>query len=103
MQLAVRTQWATAVGHAVTDLELRDLAANRIHHASAFCAKARRQGWRRIQAAAEIGVDEVQADGLVPHTHLLWPRFCRGVVHILKHFGATMGAELDTFGHLHFS
>ena len=103
MQLAVGAQWATAVGHAVTDLELGDLAAHRIHHTGAFCTQARWQGWRRIETAAEIGVDKIQADGLVTHANLLRAWFCRGVVHILKYFGAAMGTELDTFGHLHFS
>ena len=100
VQLAVGTQWTTAVGHTVANLELGDFAADRIDHAGAFCAQARWQGWRRVQTAAEIGVDEVQADRLVTHAHLLRARLRWGVVHILKHFGAAMGAELDTFCHL---
>eukprot|EP01132_Coremiostelium_polycephalum_P020350 gene20351-biopygen11280 len=101
MQFAVGAQRAAAVGHAIADLELSDFAAHRINHAGTFCAQARRQGRWCIQAAAEIGVDEVQANGLVLHANLLRAGFCRGVVHILKHFGAAMGTELDTFGHLH--
>ncbi|MOA14114.1 hypothetical protein D3C78_1341980 [compost metagenome] len=101
MQVAVGPQRAAAICHAVTDLEARHVTAHRIDHASTFCAKARWQGRRSIEPATEVGVDEVQADGLVADTHLLRARFGRLIIHILKHFGAAVGAELDTFGHLH--
>ena len=103
MQLAVGTQRTAAVGHAVANFELADFTAHRVHHASAFRTKARWQRGRRVEATAEVGVDEVQADGLVAHPNLLWARLRWRVVHIFKYFGAAMGAELDTFGHLHFS
>ena len=103
VRLAVGTQRAAAVGHTVADFELADFTANGIDYASTFRTQTRWQGRRRIEATAEVGVDEVQADRLVAHPNLLWARFRWRVVHIFKYVGAAMGAELDTFGHLHFS
>jgi len=94
---------ATAVGHAVTDLELGDLTAHRIDDTCAFRTQSRWQGRRCIQPAAVVSVDEVQANGFVKHSNLLRSWLGRCVVHILKYFGAAVGAELDSFGHLHFS
>jgi len=48
VQFAVGTQWPTAVGHAVADLELADLAAHGVDHTGTFGAQARRQGRRRV-------------------------------------------------------
>ncbi|MNI40539.1 hypothetical protein D3C73_947640 [compost metagenome] len=61
VHVAVGTQWATAVGHAIADLEASHRAAHGLDHARTFGAHARRQGRRRVKTAAEVGVDEIQA------------------------------------------
>ena len=102
MQFAVGTQRAGGVGDAVTHLEALDLTANRLDHPGTFGAQARGQRWRLVQAAAEIGVDEVQADGAVGHTHFARAWRCRLVVTIFQHVAAAVLAELDTLGHRGF-
>jgi hypothetical protein len=98
MQLAVGAQRPGGVGHAVADLKLLDLGADRLDDAGALVAQARRQRRWRVQAAAEIGVDKVQADRLV-----LYPYFMEAwggglVVEIVEDFGTAVAAELDTLG-----
>ncbi|MNQ74424.1 hypothetical protein D3C85_891790 [compost metagenome] len=99
VQLAVGAQRPGSVGHAVADLELADLGADRFDDAGALVAQARRQGRWRIQAAAEIGVDEVQADRLIVHADLVGAGCGWLVVAVLEYFGAAVAAELNTLGH----
>ncbi|MNO77277.1 hypothetical protein D3C76_683800 [compost metagenome] len=99
MNFAIGAQRAAAIGHAIADLEAGHVAADRLDHACTLRAEARWQGWRRVQAATVIGVDEVQADGLVGYAHFLRTWLGGLVIHILEHFGAAMGAELDTLCH----
>ncbi|MNN14529.1 hypothetical protein D3C81_1275990 [compost metagenome] len=99
MHLAVRPQRAAGMGHAVADLEPGHTLAHRLDHARSFSTQARRQGRRRIQPAAEVGIDEVQADCMVTHTHLLWAERGRGEFHQLQYFRAAMLSELDTLCH----
>ncbi|MNZ35112.1 hypothetical protein D3C78_525020 [compost metagenome] len=101
VNLAVSAQRAAAISHAIADLEPGHFAADRVDHARAFRTQTRWQGRWRVEAAAVIGVDEVQADGLVGHAHLLRAGLGGLVVHILKYFRAAMGTELDTLCHLH--
>ena len=100
VQFAVGAQRAAAVRDAVTDLEPCNVAAHRLNNACTFRAQAGRQGWRCVEAAAEIGVDEIQADSLVGYAHLI--RAGRGgfVINKLEYFGTAVGAELDTLCHL---
>src|SRR5690606_19785151 len=95
----VRTQRAGGVGDPVADLEAAHRAAQRLHLAGTLGAQAGRQRWRQVQAAAEIGVDEVQADGAVAHPHFMGAGLGGRVVAVLEHLGAAVGAELDTLGH----
>ena len=62
--------------------------ANRFDHARGLDAKARRQG-RRIEARAEIGVREIQADGHVPNANLAGAGIADLYRLEAKHLGAT--------------
>ncbi len=99
VMLAVGTQRTGGVGDALADLPLIDALSHRLDHASAFGAQARRQAWRRVEAAAEIGVDEIQADGVVAHAYFTG----RGDGHLdldlFENLGTTVLAELDALRH----
>ena len=68
------------IGDAIADLEFLHLRADRFDHARAFHAERERQRVR-VQPAAVIDVDEVEAD--------------RGVAH--QHLARAGGADLDLF------
>lgn len=100
MHLAVGAQRAAGMCHTVSYLQPGHAFAHGLYHTCRFGTQARRQGRRRIQPASEVGIDEVQADRMVTHTHLLWPGRGGFEFHKLQHFRAAMLAELDTLGHL---
>ncbi|MNP01254.1 hypothetical protein D3C76_930590 [compost metagenome] len=100
MDLAVSPQRPATVGHAITDLEVSDLATYRLDHARTFGSKPGWQRWWRIQATAKVGVNEIQANGLVTHKDLLRAWLGRLKLDQLEHFRSTMGTELNTLGHL---
>ena len=100
MHVTVGAERASGIGHAIAHLESGNALADRLDHARPFGAQAGRQRWRRIQATAEIGVDEVQADGLVAHLDLVRAWRLGVEAHQLQDFRAAMLAELYTSGHL---
>ncbi len=99
MHFAVRPQRPGAVGDTITDLEARHLGPHRLDHPRPFGTEAGRQR-RRIQPAAVIGIDEIQANGLVTHNHRLRPRSLRLEIDIFKNLGSSDSAELDTLCHV---
>ncbi len=100
MHFAVRTQRATGMGDAVANLQAGHALAHGLDHTRRLGTQPRGQRWRCIQPAAEVGVDEVQADRMVTHSYLLRPGRSGFEFHKLQHFRAAMLAELDTLGHL---
>ncbi|MNZ91856.1 hypothetical protein D3C78_1108550 [compost metagenome] len=101
MYFAVGAQWSAGIGHAVADLESCDLLADGLDNPGPFGAQARGQRRWRIQAAAKVSVDKIQADGLIAYEHLLWAGGGRFEIDQLQDLRAPMLAELDTLGHLH--
>ena len=99
MQLAIRAQRSGGIGHAVAHLKTADRSTHRLDDARTFGAQAGRQRWRRIQAAAEIGVDKIQADRLVLHPYLIRTWGCGCVVGVVENVRAAVTVELDTHGH----
>jgi len=63
-QLAIGARGRTGVGRAVTGLQVRDALAHRLDDARGFHAELQRHR-ERIEPAALVGVDEVQAHRLV--------------------------------------
>ena len=61
-----------AIGDAVARLELGDAGPDCLHRAGGFQAEAARHG-QGIEAAALVGVDEVEAAGMVPDRDLAGP------------------------------
>jgi len=74
--------------------------AHRIDHSGTLCAQTGRQARRLVQAATEIGVDEVQADGVVADAHLAGSRCAEGHIDLFQDFGTAVLAELDALGHV---
>ena len=85
-------------GDAVARLELGHARADRQHVAGRFIAERERQR-RRIEAGAEIGVDEVEADGAVADQDLARPRRRQGDLLELQNLGPTGLVHADCFRH----
>ncbi|MNT39072.1 hypothetical protein D3C72_1752910 [compost metagenome] len=101
MHFAVGTQRAPGIGDTVADLEPGDMSTDRLDYPGTFRAQPRRQCRRRVQAAAKVSIDKVQADGLVAYADLLRTGCGRFEIDQLQDLRAPMLAELDTLGHLH--
>src|SRR5690606_31926729 len=99
MMLSVGAQRAGGVGDAITDLPLIDALPQRLNHAGAFGSQPRRQARWRIEAAAEIGVDEVQADGMVAHADLAGCGSGNLGLDLFENLGTTVLAELNALRH----
>ena len=98
--LAIRAKRAGGVGHAVTDLQAADTLADRFDLASPFGAQTGRQARRHVETAAEIGIDEIQADGVVAYSNLPRSRRRDRRVYLFEDFGATVLAELYALRHI---
>jgi hypothetical protein len=74
--------------------------AHRLDHARAL--HAQRAGQRlRIQAGAEVDVDEVDADRFMPHLRLARSRRPEVDVHQFHHFRSADAVHAYCLGHFH--
>src|SRR5574343_973987 len=78
--LGIRANRPAGISHTLADLDLADAFANRLDHTGAFQANARGQG-QRIEAGAVIGIDVVEADGVVAY----------------RRFAGSRGGQIDRF------
>ncbi len=98
LHLGVGAQGAGGPGHAVADLQVGDAGADRLDHARAFPADRRGQR-QRVQAAAMVGVDVVEADGLEADAGLVGAGIADRDLVPLQDFGAAGLVESDRVGH----
>ena len=98
--LAIGTQRAGGIGDPVAGLQVLHALAHRVNHAGTLGAQAGRQARRLVEAAAEIGVDEVQADGVIAHPYLARSRRAERHIDLFQDFGTAVLAELDALGHV---
>jgi hypothetical protein len=75
---------------------VRDALAHRLDHARGFHAQLQRH-LERIEPAALVGVDEVQAHGLVADADLAGAGVADFHVDDLQFFGAAMAVDTDSF------
>ncbi len=99
MDFGIGAQRTGGVGDAVAGLEAGDRAAHRLHHPGTLGAQARGQRWRRIETATVVGLDEVEADGVVTHPYLVGAGSGGFEIHEFEYFGTTGAAELDALDH----
>ena len=99
---AVRAQRAAGVGDPVALGEVVDTGTHGLDDARALDAHPGRQR-RRVEAAAEVGVREVQADGQVPHADLAGAGRADLERLPLHDLGATGLVEANAFRHVFFS
>ncbi len=100
VDLAVGAERRLRIHHPVARFEDADPGADLGHHAGRFGAEAARQAGRRVQSAAHIGVDVVDADRLVLDLHFAGSRIERCKINVLQDFRPAGGGELNALGHV---
>ncbi len=92
--LCIRPYGSGSIGGAGAHVEPRHALADRLDDAGAFLAEHRRH-LGRVEARAVIGVDEVEADRLVPDADLAGSRLRHGDIDRLEHVGTAGATGLD--------
>ena len=100
-RFAVRARQA-GIGDPIAFLQILYARTHGVDHAGAFIAGDRRD-LHRIKPGALVGVDEVDADGGVPDSHLSRAGVAHRHVVDLQHFGPALLVKTDCLGHACFS
>ena len=96
--LGIGANRPAGIGHAVADLDLGDALTDRLDHPGAFQADARGQG-QRIEAGTVIGIDVVEADGVVAHRRFAGGRGGQVDCFPAQNLGAAGLVNTDGVGH----
>ena len=85
--------------HAVSLAETGNAGADRDHVAGRFAARHERRLGDRIEPGAVIDVDEIQADGAVPHAHLARSRRRKVELLVGEHLRSTRLVNANALDH----
>ena len=97
---AVGAERAGGIGDPVARLQVLHTLTHRIDHTGTLGAQPGWQARRLIQTAAEVGVDEVRADGMVAHPYFACSRRAERYIDLFQDFGTAVLTELDALGHV---
>ena len=99
MDGAVSAQRRLRVHHAIAFLNVLNRAAHFADDTGRLGAQSARHRRRRVEPAANIGVDVVYADGFVFNLHFVFARRGRGELHRVEYVRATMLVKFNTCCH----
>ena len=77
-----------------------DVFANFTHHARGFGSQPAWQRGRRIQTAADIGIDVVNANGFILDLDFVFRRVPRGELNRFEYVRAAMLLKLNAYCHV---
>ena len=94
---AIAARWLAGIGRAVAHLEVAHALAHRLDHTGGFHAQLHREV-HRIEAAALVDINVVEAHRMVADTHLAGAGLAHGDLHQLQLLGAAVLGDVDGAG-----